>query len=102
MENKLYIDWAKKYVDVIDGKYYAAYACRAFAMYSKHIWPSGPFDTLMEAKKEARSHLCDDDSYNVLLRKNNKWWRPENGLDIKSDQDKPRLVDSGFNWVETE
>ena len=101
MRKRLYIKWAHEFIYVIEGKYYATYASRAFADYSKYIWPAGPFNTYERALFEATSHLCDDDTCNVLLRKNNKWWRPENGIDMKLYPDKPRLVDSGFNWVET-
>ena len=102
MKKRLYIKWANKYIDIIEGKYYAAYANRAFADSSNYIWPAGPFNTLMEADEEAQSLLCDDDTCNVLLRKNNKWWKPENGIDIKCFPDKPRIKDSGLTWVETE
>ena len=98
---KLYIEWANKYIDIIEDKYYATYASRAFADYPEYIWPAGPFDTYERALLKATDLLCDDDTCNVLLRKNKKWWRPENGIDIKFHPEKPRLFDSGFNWVET-
>lgn len=102
MKKRLYIKWANKYIDIIEGKYYATYASRAFADYPEYIWPAGPFDTFKEADEEACSLLCDDDSCNILLRKFNTWWRPENGIDIKFYSDKPRLLVNGVNWVETE
>lgn len=98
---KLYIEWAKEYVDIIEDKYYATYASRAFADYSEYIWPAGPFDTYERALLEATSHLCDDDTCNVLFRKDNKWWKPETKIDIKCFPERPRMKRNGFIWVET-
>lgn len=96
MRKRLYIKWAHKYIDIIEDKYYATYAYRAFADSSEYIWPAGPFDNWKDALEEARSHLCDDDSCNILLRKFNRWWRPENGID-RQFSEKVRLLISGVN-----
>ena len=96
---RLHIKWAKRYVKVIEDKYYPAYACRSWACSSKDIWPTGPYDSYAEALVDASSHLCDDDTCNVLLRKNNKWWRPALQFD---DANPNKLIYGHKSWVEAD